>query len=146
MSTVDHVPELPTSPTDGRPKVRATFRKHERLCGRLRIEEVVKTGRTVHVPPFKLVGKLMPLPTTAPAQVAFAIPKRHVRNAVDRNRMRRLMREAYRLNKQGYHQRLQEKGKQCAWLFIYQSRTLIDLATTQEKITRAMHRWLKEHG
>ena len=146
MSTAHHGPNLPTSQADGQAKVRATFRKHERLCGRLRIEEVVKTGRTIHVPPFKLVGKVMELPTTAAAQVAFAIPKRNLRNAVDRNRMRRLMREAYRMNKHAYHERLQAKGKQCAWLFVYQARTVIDLAMTQDKITRALHRWLKEHG
>ncbi len=135
------------SPSESEPlKARATFRKHERLCSRLRIQEVVTTGRTVHVSPFKLVGKVMELPTTAAAQVAFAIPKRYMRLAVDRNRMRRLMREAYRLNKHVYHDRLQARGKQCAWLFICQARAPLDLVTTQEKITRSLDRWIKEHG
>ncbi len=125
---------------------RATFRKHERLTGRLRIEEVVKTGRSVFEPPFKLVGKLMELPTTAPVQVAFAIPKRYMKMAVQRNRMRRLLREAYRLNKHIYHERLTLAGKQCAWLFIYQGKAPLTLAEAQLKITRSMDRWLKQHG
>ncbi len=125
---------------------RATFRKHERLTGRLRIEEVVKTGRSVFEPPFKLVGKLMELPTTAPAQVAFAIPKRYMKLAVQRNRMRRLLREAYRLNKHAYHDRLRAAGKQCAWLFIYQGKTPLTLSETQLKITRSMDRWMRQHG
>src|SRR5690606_10227185 len=66
---------------------RATFTKEERLCGRLRLKEVVSTGRTVHESPIKLVGKKMALPTMQPAQVAFAIPRRYMRNAVDRNKM-----------------------------------------------------------
>jgi ribonuclease P protein component len=125
---------------------RPTFRKHERLCGRLRIQEVVTQGRSVHEKPFKLVGRIMPLPTVAAAQVAFAVPKRNLKLAVDRNRMKRLMREAYRLNKHGYLERLEASGKQCAWLFVYQARTTLTLAETQQRITRAMDRWMKEHG
>ena len=64
----------------------------------------------MHESPIKLVGRIMDLPTTAPAQVAFAIPKRYMKLAVHRNRMRRLMREAYRLHKGTYHARLSEAG------------------------------------
>lgn len=126
--------------------MRYTFRKHERLTGRLRIQEVVTQGRTVHEPPFKVVGRLMELPTDAPAQVAFAIPKRNMRLAVHRNRMRRLMREAYRQNKHDYHERLRAAGKQCAWLFIYQGKVPIDLAETRLKMIRSLDRWMERHG
>ncbi|MEO8588827.1 MAG: ribonuclease P protein component [Flavobacteriales bacterium] len=125
---------------------RPTFRKHEHLCSRTRLQEVATTGRSVYDAPFKLVGKRMQLPTNAPAQVAFAIPKRYLRLAVQRNRMRRLMREAYRLNKERYYAALQASGAQCAWLFIYQGKGTITLAETELKITRALDRWLKEHG
>jgi ribonuclease P protein component len=125
---------------------RATFPKHEHLRGRLRIQEVITTGTTVRDHPFKLVGKVMQLPTTAPAQVAFAIPKRYMPLAVHRNRARRLMREAYRMNKGPYHERLTAAGKQCAWLFVYQGRTVGTLREVELKITRSLDRWMKEHG
>ncbi|MBL7953104.1 MAG: ribonuclease P protein component [Flavobacteriales bacterium] len=125
---------------------RATFNKHEHLTGRLSIQEVVSTGRSVHETPLKLVGKIIDLPTEAPAQVAFAIPKRYMKLAVHRNRMRRLLREAYRLNKHAYHQRLNEAGKQCAWLFIYQAKEPLTLAETQLKITRSLDRWMEKHA
>ena len=86
------------------------------------------------------------LPTTAPAQVAFAIPKRYMKLAVQRNRMRRLLREAYRLNKHTYHDRLRTAGKQCAWLFVYQGKAPLTLAETQQRITRSLDRWMKQHG
>ncbi|MBK7384213.1 MAG: hypothetical protein IPI81_12935 [Flavobacteriales bacterium] len=38
---------------------RHTFSKEERLRGRLRVQEVVTTGRTVHEAPFKLTGKII---------------------------------------------------------------------------------------
>ncbi len=125
---------------------RPTFSKHEHLTGRLRIQEVATTGRSVHEAPFKLVGKIIDLPTEAPAQVAFAIPKRYMKLAVHRNRTRRLMREAYRLNKATYHDRLRAAGKQCAWLFIYQAKEPLTLAETQRKITRSLDRWMEKHA
>ncbi len=125
---------------------RATFTKDERLCGQLRIKEVVTSGKTVHESPIKLVGKKMQLPTDAPAQVAFAIPRRYMRKAVQRNRMRRLMREAWRLNKAPVNARLKTSNVQCAWLFIYQGRTLLTFSETQMKITRSLDRWMNEHG
>lgn len=124
---------------------RATFRKHERLTGRDRLKLVATTGKVVKVHPFRLVGLLMPLDTIAPAQVAFAIPKRHVKLAVDRNRQRRLMREAYRLNKQTWYEQLTAKNSQCAWLLIFQGSSPLPWEETREKITRIFDRWTQEH-
>ncbi|HEX2618145.1 MAG TPA: ribonuclease P protein component, partial [Flavobacteriales bacterium] len=76
--------------------MRATFRKHERLSSRDRLKAVVAGGRSVHEAPIRLTGLVMPLEPIAQAQVAFAIPKRHVRLATQRNRIRRQMREVYR--------------------------------------------------
>ncbi len=125
---------------------RATFSKHERLRGRLRVQEVATTGRSVHEAPFKLVGKLMTLPTDLPAQIAFAVPKRNLPSAVHRNRVKRLLREAYRLNKHRWYEQLRASGKQCAWLVIFQGKAPVTLAETELKITKALDRWLIQHG
>ncbi|MBP6313149.1 MAG: ribonuclease P protein component [Flavobacteriales bacterium] len=123
----------------------ATFRKHEHLCRRLLIQEVFTTGRTVHDHPFKLVGKQLALPTVAPAQVAFSVPKRGMKRAVDRNRVKRLMREAYRKNKPELYERI-GKGLQYAWLFVYQGKAGITYSEVELKISRTLERWMKEHG
>ncbi|WKZ65310.1 MAG: ribonuclease P protein component [Flavobacteriales bacterium] len=128
------------------PPPRNTFRKSERLCGRLRLKEVATTGRAVNEPPFRLVGKMMQLPTDAPAQVAFAVPSRSMRRAVQRNRMKRLMREAYRTGKHDLHERLRAEGRQCAWLFIFQGREPVSQEETRQRITRALSRWMEQHG
>ena len=99
--------------------MQATFRKHERLTGRDRMKKVAVPGKVVKAHPFRLAGLQLPLDTAAPAQVAFAVPKRHVRSAVQRNRIRRHMREAYRLNKHRWYARLRENGVQCAWLVVF---------------------------
>jgi ribonuclease P protein component len=124
---------------------RHTFPKSERLCGSLRIKEVATTGKSIHEPPIRLTGKLMALPSESPAQVAFAVPSRNLKRAVDRNRMKRLMREAYRLHKHAHHERLRAAGVQCAWLFTFQGKTRIPYAEARARLTRALERWMQQH-
>jgi ribonuclease P protein component len=123
----------------------ATLGRHERLTGHEAISVLAKKGAAVNVAPFRLVGMITPLDTPAAAQVAFAIPKRHVKRAHDRNRIRRLMREAYRHEKHARHDLLRAAGKQCAWLFIYQAPRPVDLSETRHKISAALDRWLQQH-
>lgn len=123
---------------------RLTFRKHEHLCGQLRIQEVFRRGRGLSEAPFRLIGLRMQLPSNAPAQVAFSVPRKHLRRAVDRNRMKRLMREAYRHAKPMVYERLSGSEAQVAWLFVYQARQLLEQEELSRKITRALHRWLDE--
>lgn len=127
------------------PPMRATFRKHERLTGRDRLKQVATTGKAINSPPFRLVGLLMPLDTVAPAQIAFAIPKRHLRLAVHRNRMRRMMREVYRLDKQRWYTAFRAADVQCAWLLIYQGKATIGWEEVQQKITALLDRWVQQH-
>ncbi len=122
------------------------FTKAERLCGRIRLKEVVSTGKAVHESPIKLVGKKLGPQDGVQAQVAFAVPRRNMKRAVQRNRVRRLMREAWRLNKPHLHERLQGRNALYAWLFIYQGREPIGFQETRLKITRSLDRWLNEHG
>ncbi|MGB3524805.1 MAG: ribonuclease P protein component [Flavobacteriales bacterium] len=125
--------------------IRATFRKHERLIGRDRLKLVATTGQVVKNHPFRLVGLLMPLDTIAPAQVAFAVPKRFVKLAVDRNRVRRHMREAYRLNKHQWYERLRAAEVQCAWLLIFQGKDPLPWGISSKKIIDVFERWTQQH-
>ncbi len=127
------------------PKARATFRKHERLTGRDRIGQVMKNGKSMSDAPLRLVGLVLTMDTVSPAQVAFAVPKRHVRHATDRNRTRRLLREAWRLDKELWYGPLRAAGVQCAWLCVCSSSDLPDLMELRSKLRSLMERWLKQH-
>ena len=71
-----------------------TFPKHSKLCGQLRIAQLYKEGKRFVVWPLRVTWQ----PTEGETQVLIWAPKSLFKRAVKRNRIRRLMREAYRLN------------------------------------------------
>lgn len=74
------------------------FRKEERLSSKKIIQELFDNGSSFYLYPFKVVYTLQP-DKSLPNQVLFSVPKRNFKKAVDRNRIKRQLREAYRLNK-----------------------------------------------
>lgn len=125
--------------------MRNTFKKHERLCSKLLLEQLFKDGKSFAVFPFRVVYKIAELPSDSPAQVAFSVPKKKFKRAVDRNRIKRLMKEAYRLNKQIHYDHFRMSGKQCALLIMYLGKGDIEFAEAQQKIIRLLQRLTKEN-
>lgn len=103
---------------------RQTFRKPERLVSKLAFESLLQQGEGHVTFPVRMVWKEMVLPTRYPVQVAFSVPKRNFKRAVDRNRIKRLMRESYRQNKNALYTLLAGQNKQFALLFVYIGRKL----------------------
>ncbi|OKS87229.1 ribonuclease P protein component [Mucilaginibacter polytrichastri] len=77
-----------------------TFRKEERLCNKRLLEELFPKGSSFLCYPFRVSWRLADAAQTVPVQVVFPVPKKRYKHAVDRNLIRRRMREAYRLQKQ----------------------------------------------
>ena len=70
-----------------------SFPKHSKLCGQERITALYKSGHRFVAWPLRVTW--MPAEDT---QILVWAPKSLFKHAVDRNHLRRLMREAYRLN------------------------------------------------
>ncbi|MDO9260879.1 MAG: ribonuclease P protein component [Flavobacteriaceae bacterium] len=85
-----------------------TFTKEERLVSKNLIEQLFTEGKQLKVFPFRLVYIKTVLQTKYPAQAALTTPKRLIKTAVHRNRIKRQMREAYRKNKQFLYNELSE--------------------------------------
>ncbi|HEY0244310.1 MAG TPA: ribonuclease P protein component [Mucilaginibacter sp.] len=77
-----------------------TFKKEERLCNKRLIDGLFHNGSSFLCYPFKVSWLLNAGQQQVCAQVLFSVSKRRFKHAVDRNLIKRRMREAYRLNKQ----------------------------------------------
>jgi ribonuclease P protein component len=121
--------------------IRQTFPKAERLTSRKLIEKLVQEGNSFSQYPFRLSWLPAELKEKVPAQVAIVVSKRNFKRAVDRNRIKRLMREVYRKNKSGLHQILTNKNMQCALLLLYTGKVVPDFAEVDRKLRLTLQRF-----
>lgn len=117
-----------------------TFTAEEKLKSKKLIEQLFKEGKSVSTNGFTLVYLVRPLRTFYPAQAGFSVPKRNFKHAVDRNRIKRLMREAYRLNKLPFYEKLAAGQKQLAVMFVYKGKALPTYEATTKAIVHCMNR------
>jgi ribonuclease P protein component len=76
-----------------------TFGKKEKLKSKKLIEDLFQKGKSVKNFPLRLIYIQLEQKQDAQFQTGVSVPKRLVKTAVQRNRLKRLMREAYRKNK-----------------------------------------------
>ena len=76
-----------------------TLGKQERLKSRKLIGRLYEEGEVLKVFPFRMVYIQTEHNSKFPVQAGVSVPKRNFKRAVDRNRIKRLMRESYRLQK-----------------------------------------------
>ncbi len=114
-----------------------SFPSDERLKSRKAIRTLFASGRSIKQYPLRVLWSETDS-DESPIKVAYSAPKRHFRLATRRNRIKRLMREAYRKNKSLIHDADLEGGIHL--MFIY----LGGREQTYEKIEDAMRNILRE--
>ncbi|ALI99318.1 ribonuclease P protein component [Rufibacter tibetensis] len=86
------------------------FPKEERLRSKKLIEQLFREGSSFNSYPLRFVALHVPVPSELPVQVLVSVSKRNFKKAVDRNRLKRQMREAYRLHKHVFSKPTPESG------------------------------------
>jgi ribonuclease P protein component len=117
-----------------------TFCKDERLCRKILIKKLFAEGEKQYYYPFRYLSLKSELPTAFPVQLLISVPKSLYRHAVDRNRVKRLIREAYRKNKFILYEPLMERHEQMLLCITYTSREILPQAEMTRKIIVLLQR------
>lgn len=115
-------------------KGKNTFCTAEKLKSKKLIEQLFKEGKSVSHNGFTLVYLFTPLNCLYPAQAGFSVPKKSFKHAVDRNRIKRLLREAYRMQKLPLYEKLVADKKQAALMWVYKGREMPDYDKVQKEV------------
>ena len=114
-----------------------TFKKEERLCNKKLIDELFHNGSSFLCYPFKASWMLVSSPQQVPVKIVLAVSKRRFKKAVDRNLIKRRMREAYRLHKQQYlYDQLKLTDKQIVLSLGYIGKEIAPYDLTQKKMLK----------
>ena len=114
-----------------------TLSKQERLKSRKLIEQLFREGKSISIFPYRVLYlpvNVADTRLTATLQSGVAVSSKNLKKAVHRNKIKRLTREAYRLQKAGLQQKLTETGKQLILFFIYTGRELPVFLLVKEKV------------
>ena len=113
-----------------------TFTKEERLCSKRLIDDLFHNGSSFVVYPFRVVFLVKPDNPNQefPVQVITSVPKKRFKRAVDRNYLKRLMRESYRLEKHQLYSILKDHSLNLLLAIQYVSNEKLSLETLQSKL------------
>jgi ribonuclease P protein component len=118
------------------------FRTYERLKHRKAIEAVFETGSHLSAYPLRLVWvpRVEQRSDSTPVRMAFSVPKRLHKHAADRNRIKRRMREAWRLSKSVVYQQLDTKTYDA--MLIYSGKEISDYNEILLSLTKICQKWM----
>ncbi|MFT4698250.1 MAG: ribonuclease P protein component [Flavobacteriaceae bacterium] len=111
------------------------FPSSERLKSKKAIELLFTEGKSVKSYPVKIF--YLPSETIENTQATFAVPKRNFKSAVDRNRIKRQLKEVYRLHKQLL---ITNKEQKVTLLFLYLSKDKLPYATIEKAMVSALNK------
>jgi len=117
-----------------------TLGKTERLKSRKAIDALFDKGNSFTATPFRVLYLGIP----AGLQFAVGVASRNFKKAVDRNKIKRRIREAYRLQKLPLQELLRSRGKGLAVFFTYNGKDIPDHATVVSGIERCLTKLAKK--
>jgi len=126
--------------------LRNTFKKTERLHSKILISKLFVDGKSFFNYPFRVTYLLVKKTDNIPAQLLVSASKRNFKSAVDRNRIKRIVREAYRNNKSiiwDYMDNMQEN--QLLISINYTAKTIVSYSEIERKLILILHSLIEKN-
>ena len=118
---------------------RNTFKKNERLCSRILMDHLFQgDNRTASSYPIRAVFLPVGEEMQKGVSVLISVPKKRFHDAVDRNRVKRQIREAYRKNKHALVEQVAQSGKGLLVAFIYVSAEIESTEYVEKRVIRLL--------
>ena len=120
---------------------RNTFKKSERLCSRLLMERLFQGGsHSVSAYPLRAVFLPVDTEDQKGVSVLISVPKKRFHDAVDRNRVKRQLREAYRKHKHALAEKMADREQGLLIAFIYVSSQIESTASIEKRMVRLLEK------
>lgn len=120
---------------------RYTFKKSERLCSRILMDRLFQgDNHSVSAYPLRAVFLLVDLTEQEGVSVLMSVPKKRFHDAVDRNRVKRQLREAYRKHKHALAEQMAARKQGLLIAFIYVSAQIESTAYIEKRMTRLLEK------
>lgn len=151
QETVDKLYQDKSTPTQGKTPLRSpqgnnatnNFPKKEKLKSKPLFEDLFSEGKSVQHFPMKLIYLNTDFKDGGKFKVGVVAPKKKFKSAVDRNRIKRLLREAYRNNKPLIFNNIEGNF---AFLFLYLGSKMPGYADIESAMQRLMEDFLKRES
>lgn len=117
-----------------------TLGKNERLKSRKSIEQLFSEGKKIVVAPFSVLYMHTQSEEKSSLLFGTGVSAKNFKKAVDRNRIKRLMREAYRLQKKNLQEKIETNNIQLNIFFIYAGRELPEYDEVYKKMSIVLNK------
>ena len=111
---------------------RFNFTRNHRLSGEKAIQELFQKGSSFYLYPLRILWMTQPHQDASTHKILVTVPSKNFKRAVDRNKIKRRMREGYRLNQ---HQLVTDKKWFIA--YIYTAKEILSSEEIHKKIVQS---------
>ncbi len=119
-----------------------SYSKKDKLKGKKLIERLFVEGASVAAYPLRMVYlKLDTENQETQLKAGVTVSKKHFKKAVDRNHIKRLIREAYRLHRDDY---FNNKSTSFALMILYLEKDIPDYASVEKKMKQLLDKFSKK--